>query len=331
MSREKLSQVKITCDFMPTILDIDTLECKAVLEKSFCKDFEYGETLVLTETSETIPIYKFESSKETYWIANIEKWHVQMNNLNTIRLNEMTCSYSGIQRIYQSNFYIESIPSTLKIALDIDPTESEAIYGQHPFYENGLSVPRNRCQLKVNEEDVKNISFGENFDHWIYEADILPFIKKGKNTIKMVQHCAYFETNNSVPEAFMLTGNFGVKNNKIILAPNTVLTTRWDETEIKNYSGKLEYFTKIAIPTEYRGKIFAVEFDNVYETIEVVINNVNLGIRTMAPWKFEIDPKLTLEKEFFLQLFICNTPANCWEQPVASGFDGTIKFCIKKD
>ena len=145
----------------------------------------------------------------------------------------------------------------------------------------------------------------------------------------MVQHCAYFETNNSVPEAFMLTGNFGVKNNKIILAPNTVLTTRWDETEIKNYSGKLEYFTKIAIPTEYRGKIFAVEFDNVYETIEVVINNVNLGIRTMAPWKFEIDPKLTLEEELFLQLFICNTPANCWEQPVASGFDGTIKFFVK--
>ena len=65
-----------------------------------------------------------------------------MNNLNTIRLNEMTCSYSGIQRIYQSNFYIESIPSTLKIALDIDPTESEAIYGQHPFYENGLSVKK---------------------------------------------------------------------------------------------------------------------------------------------------------------------------------------------
>ena len=63
--------------------------------------------------------------------------------------------------------------------------------------------------------------------------------------------------------------------------------------------------------------------------MEVVVNNVNCGIRTMAPWKFEINPSLTLEKELILQLFISNTPANCWEQVAVSGFEGAIKFWIK--
>lgn len=329
MSREKISQVKISCRFEPAVLDVDTLDCQRVSEKTFYHDFEYGETLLLTEVAEELPVYRQKTISDRYWIPEIKKWQVCLKQPNALKLNNMTCSYSGIERSFKADFCIKSMPSTLGIALDIDPTEMEAVSGEHPFFENGMVFPRNRCRVKINGSAVHNIGFGTSFDHWIYEADILPLVKNGRNTIELIQHCAYFETNNSVPEPFMLTGNFGVQDDALVSAPEWIEDTRWDNTVLKHYSGLLEYSAKITIPPEFRGRITGLELEKVCETAEVIVNGVHCGKKIMPPWNFDIAPDLTENGELSLRLLIRNTPANRWEEVIPSGFDGPVRLIVK--
>jgi hypothetical protein len=329
MSREKLSKVAITCDFSPAVLDLDTLSCSRMPARSFRRDFDYGEILLLTESEEGLPVGCEPPAPSSFWIPGIEKWRITLKNHNALRLNDMNCTYGRIERSFRSEFRIGCIPSALSMALDIDPTAAEAAAGVHPFVENGVVSPRNRCRLKINGKTVPDIRFGTSFDRWICEADIRPFVHVGKNTAELIQHCANVETNGTVPEPFMLFGPFGVRGDAVVPAPEVLRSSRWDETDLKHYSGLIEYTNTIPIPRRYRGKIFGLQLENVYETAELLIDGIFCGSRIMPPWRFSIDPALTTGDALTLTLRIRNTPANRWEEPIPSGFDGPPVFLIR--
>ena len=329
-STETLKDVQISCDFDPVILDIDTLEMFRAPGKVIQKDFTYGETFILTQTDGKLPLLPEKKKILSVFPLKIKEWQTTLYSPNAWRLPEMTCSGNAATRTFKTTFEIAQLPRSLGIALDVDPTEAELRSQVHPFIGNGPVHPRHRCVVRINGQRVENISYGKNFDRHICEADILPLVREGKNTIELEQCHARFETTRSIPEPFMLTGDFGVRENKIVPAPETLPECRWDHSVLQHYSGKIRFTAQFSLPPHLRGKICALQLQEVHEFCSLHINGVFCGKRLMAPWLFEFDPALTDQEEISLSFTCVNTPANRWEEPIASGISGEILLLCKE-
>lgn len=328
-SCDTVENVRLSCDFEPAVMDIDTLEFYGTESKDFTHTFTYGETLLLTERQETLPLLPRKRNGICH-TPEVADWQIALRDNNTLRLARMKCSYGEERRVFSAEFEIENLPSTLELLLDIDPTEAECRAGATPFEgDDGPVHPRNRCIVRVNGKRVWNI-YRSQVDSRIYASDILPLVQCGKNTVELDQVCYRFETAVSVPDPFVLTGKFGIRDGKIIPCPETLPSLRWEKTSLANYSGTLEFSAEIPVPPEMRGKIFAVSFENVREFCSVFINNVDCGSRIMAPWYFEFDEKLSDCEIITLTICCTNTPANCWQEPVDSGISGGTVFHVKE-
>ncbi len=327
-SCDTVGDVRISCDFEPAVLDIDTLEFYKT-SKDFVHTFTYGETLLLTERHESLPPLPEKNRGVTREIE-VPYWQITLKHNNTLRLEEMKCSYGGERRVFSADFEIAQMPSTLELLLDIDPTEVECRAGATPFEgDDGPVHPRNRCIVRVNGKRVWNIRRSQ-VDSRIYASDILPLVQCGRNTVELDQDCSRFETAVSIPDPFILAGKFGVCDGKIFPSPETLPSLRWEMTVLANYSGTLEFSAEIPVPPEMRGKIFAVSFEDVRENCSVSINEVDCTGRIMPPWYFEFDSKLSDREKMTLTICCTNTPANCRQKPVNSGISGNPVFHVKE-
>jgi hypothetical protein len=283
----------------------------------------------LTERKETLPLLPRKKDGFCH-TPEVTDWRITLRDDNTLRLGEMKCSYGEERRVFSAEFEIESLPSTLELLLDIDPTEVECRAGATPFEgDDGPVHPRNRCIVRINGKRLGNIRRSQ-LDSRIYTADILPLVQCGKNTVELDQVCYRFETAVSVPDPFVLAGKFGVRDGKIIPCPETLPSLRWENTVLANYSGTLEFSAEIPVPPEMRGKIFAVSFEDVREYCSVFINNVDCGCRIMPPRCFEFDEKLSDCEIITLTICCTNTPANSRQEPVSSGISGCAVFHVKE-
>lgn len=325
-SCDTVENVSITCDFDPVILDIDTLKFYRPSSRNICRKFTYGETFLLTECAGDFP-FPVPEKNSALWGPEIAAWQIRLTDKNTLRLKDMTCSYGMSRRVFSADFEIEELPGTLDLLLDIDPTEIEARAGVYPFTgKNGPVYPRDRCIVRVNGVRVENIVPGSFLDSRICTADILSLVRKGRNTVELDQVCYRFETAVSVPDAFILAGDFGICDNKITQCPRSLPALLWDKSSIANYSGTVEFTAGIPLPPEKRGRIVGIEFDDVHENCSVWINDRFCGSRIMAPWRFEFDKELSDCEKMTLKICCTNTPANRWQEPVKSGISGSIKF-----
>ena len=308
-TRDRIENVRMDCAFSPVSIDLDTLETTS-RQNRFTHTFEYGETLLLTEGKTDL---EKANADPVEFSPQIDEWKIALEQPNTLRLKECSCVFEKDARLWQYEFEMEQMPSSLGIALDLEPTWTELRKGVHPFsgrYENTRFVTRVKCL--INGNTVTGIEFGKHFDRWIYEGNISKWVKLGRNQVELIQPCHLMNTN-AVPEPPMIFGDFGVHDFKLVSTPEILRQTRWEGTDLSSYSGAIRFSAKLSLPDALRGRELLLNFDDVKEIAEVFVNGVSCGVRVMPSWKFKVPETLTREPVLELCIRILNTPANRWQ------------------
>lgn len=331
-TRNKIENVEILCDFSPVIVNLDSNEQYRAKNTKIVKTFTYGETLLLTDCEGDLPEWTAADAAIPTQVVTIapDQWNVKMEGPNVLILREMKCQSlltPATHRLFTWEFEIESMPGSLGLAMELEPTLTEMNNGLHPFARiqqcGGISA---RCNVEVNGNKVTNFDFGERFDRWICESDITPFIKRGKNIVTLTLGDSLHHQNLAFPEPILITGPFGVVDGKITGPPETLPSPVWHGTSLENYSGKMSYTAKIKIPESMRNKTLELVFHNVREILDVTINGEKTGSRYMTPWRYAIPEKFAGMEELELTLQISNTPANRWQTPLPSGVTGGMEL-----
>lgn len=320
-TRDRIPGVRIHCTFKHGITEIKLDEVssrgiEADPNKNFIRDFEYGETLLLTDRKS--PVDKVKPVKIIHEQEIRGPWRVELEGPNALRIAEFQCVFKN-KRHWLYEFDISEIPGTLGIALDLDPAPAELRRGIFPF-----KVRRYHCRAMsrvecfVNGNFIDRISYGQDFDRWIYQGDISEFVKKGHNTIELIQSDSDID-GNSVPDPVMITGNFGIENGKITPAPKTLNSLRWDHTALGNYSGAIRFRKTVHLPGISQGRKLLLSLGNVREIVQVFIDGKLCGTCFMPPYELELPP--LKETHFELGIRLLNTPFNRWNDPRLSGIE----------
>ncbi len=339
VSRRKLEHVEINCRFDSplAVIDLERVECFRTdcseIDGTYrlFHDFEYGETLLLTP-GEAPARKQAAFAADTMTISG--PWRFTLESPNALRLNSLECRNDHQHRIWRTEFEVADLPEKLGIALDLEPNEQELRKSIHPFsgFEHcrgGKSVKISRVKCLVNGQSVENIEFGTHFDRWIYEGEITPLIKLGKNVVEIHQPSSLLDSN-YVPDPVMITGNFGLRNQVIIALPEYLEALRWDQSPLAEYSGAIRFGNEIILPEQWISQPLELELEEAHEVVQLFIQGIDCGVRIMPPGRFLIPSDLTAGKSLKMELRVLNTPFNRWREPYISGIIGNMilkKYC----
>lgn len=320
-TRDRLSGVEIKCAFEKgvSMIDLDDISMSGITtgrDGSFTHDFDYGETLLLADCK-TQPENK-KTKIHTPPLRIEGPWKVVPESPNALRITDFKCVFKN-KRHWIYEFEIVDIPEKTGIALDLDPSYAELRNGIHPFKTRLYNCKYfSRVECNVNGNFLKTVSFGKDFDHWIYQDDITQFVKKGYNTVELIQPDSDIDAN-AIPDPVMITGNFGIAENKIVKSPTMLDSPRWDNTVLADYSGAMSFRKTIVLPDIFRGRNLLLSLGNVREIAQVFVDGKLCGTRIMPPYDVAIPVRKT--DKFELELRLLNTPFNRWNIPCVSGIE----------
>ncbi len=317
-SRESLADVEFNCRFNPVELDLEHGGHRQ-LPKLFLHDFDYGDTVLLTEADELadLPAQSYPYNYKEEWHEfkmPIQEWSVEPEAPNALVMDSITATNTLHSRTWQCRFSIDEMPDALFLAMDMEPSSDELRNHVTPF-EDG------QCKVYVNDYIVNNITSGNHFDRWMPEAEITSLVRTGENVITFV-HCPVILLDSSRPmEMPIVFGHFGTCGKRIVRAPGTLLSPRWDGTPLERYSGAMNFIVNICIPNELHGKKIRMLLEGVREIAEVFADGERVGVAVKPPYIFEIPSECSS-----LRLRLLNTPANLWQSPQPSGVTGNIRW-----
>lgn len=340
-SRNRIHDVEISCpgEALPQTLDLDSLSLSApACEVSGGRillrhSFDYGETLLLV-WDPTAPVpscaaTQLRTDKKAESIDITRSWQGRMLSCNVLRMTGFFLKKGTSGRVWECSFEVDSMPASLGIALDLEPSDTELRKGIHPFsgYElcvKGKMVTKSRCMCLVNGKPVSDIRFGTRFDRWIYEGDITSLVQRGHNTLEILQPDTLYESN-SVPEFPLLFGPFFTLKKRILMA-KPLSSLSFGEGLTAGYSGTVRFTREVILPRNFVGCPLVLTLEEVRETVRLRINGTDGGIRVMPPWRFEIPARCSANGRLLLELDVANTPFNQWCGPRKSGVMGTVRL-----
>ncbi len=342
-SRNRIPDVEISCpvENPPQALDLDSLSlsipgCEVSGGRIRLRhSFDYGETFLLVWDQDTPcplgSVKQFRKNNTTMSIDITRSWHGRMLSCNILRLKEFRLKQGPSGRIWECSFEVDSMPASLGVALDLEPTDAELRKGIHPFFAyelcvNGKMVTRSRCKCLVNGKLLSDIRFGTRFDRWIYEGDITSLVQLGRNTLEILQPDTFYESN-SVPEFPLLFGPFFAHGTRIHKA-GTLSSLTFGEGQTANYSGMVRFTREVVLPHNFADHPLVLTLGEVCEIVHLKINGMDCGARVMPPWRFDIPANYTADGKLMLELDVVNTPFNRWCDPRKSGIFGPVRLEI---
>lgn len=323
-TRDRIPSVQIHCSFKHGITEIKLDEVsgegiEANENQTFCRDFQYGETLLLADIKS--PVNKAKPVKLIHTQEIRGPWHVELEGPNALRITEYRCVAKN-KRHWLYEFNMAEISGNVGIALDLDPSPAELRRGIFPFLVRKYNCQAMaRVECLVNGNLVDGISFGQDFDRWIYQGDISKFVKKGYNAVELIQSDSDYD-GNSVPDPIMITGHFGIQNGMIVPAPETLPSLRWDTTTLADYSGAIWFRKTLRLEKSSLGRELLLSLGKVREIAQVFIDGNLCGTRFMPPFDFKLPPMK--KNGFELGIRVMNTPFNRWNNPCLSGIENDV-------
>ncbi len=148
-------------------------------------------------------------------------------------------------------------------------------------------------------------------------------LRPGKNSIKIRSVVPNFpDLTPSIHgiEPMVLRGMFQVQKGKIVPLSPSIITSGddWCKNGFPYYSGALQYETSFNVPRGVQYNQLTVEFPEIKETIQLIVNGRDVGIRAWSPYSFDITPFVQPGENSMIAM-IQNTAANFFSKPTSSG------------
>ncbi len=126
-------------------------------------------------------------------------------------------------------------------------------------------------------------------------------------------------------EPIALEGSFMVKGNKVVEFNRQLESGDLTKQGLPNYSGEITYRQSFILSSGYLDKRLMLEFEDVRNTAEVLINGQKADVCLWSPYVLDITSFVT-EGENKLEIIVTNTSANMLGKPVPTGIMGKVSI-----
>lgn len=265
----------------------------------------YGKVIELGET------WEFSTDKPN--ALPISQWQFSMGN-------PAKRQYAGGWHCYTAEFDCEAELTVARLA--VDGLLTEKIWrGSTPVH----------TEIKLNGEVIGGFEPGTYIDHLIMEADVLPHIKRGRNTLQIWCN-SQLAPAGSLEHPVYLLGDFEVREQagkmRIVPSAATIQTGDWTTQGYPFYSGIGVYRQTVKLPRTTK-RVF-LRMDKPGDLAEVFVNGEFAAMLAWEPWAADITD-LVKPGENEITIKVANAMANVFlMEPKASGILGSVEIAIAK-
>ncbi|WP_194842044.1 glycosyl hydrolase [Gracilibacillus salitolerans] len=201
---------------------------------------------------------------------------------------------------YQTNFIVENMPTDCTLMMD-----RKAISEDLSIY--------------INHQKIDTESFQQMFvyDHNNIVSDIRRHLLEGENLIAIKGKV--YKDWDGVVDPIYFRGDFGVQFNEektpiLVEKPTTAHSLIGPFERLPFYAGTLEFTRNIELnPENTSYQINIEEIDDIHDVVEVMVNDVSLGVKAWSPYVWEISGDLLRNGENKIAIQITNTLAGLLE------------------
>lgn len=294
-------------------------------------DFLPCESYVLSVTTSAITDEITELVREPQYSKVIEmsdEWEFCTDKPNALPLAQWQFSmasygkgdWGSASHVYTTEFDCDTELSVARLA--IDGLLTEKIWrGTQPVH----------VDITLNGERVDGFEEGDYIDHLIFEANVLPFVKRGKNVLQ-IRCSTQLAPAGNLSDPVYLIGDFEVRGQagsfKLVPSAPTVKAGDWTNQGYPFYSGIATYRQVVTLPKTTKRVLLRMEKPG--DVAEVMVNGEFAAVLPWEPWAADITD-LVKSGENEIVIKVANSMTNVFlMEPKPSGILGKVEIAITK-
>ena len=185
--------------------------------------------------------------------------------------------------------------------------------------------------ITLNGQRVDGFEEGDYIDHLIFEADILPLIKRGRNVLQIRCNTQLAPAGNLSDPAYLI-GDFEVRGEvgkyRLVPPAPTVMTGDWTHQGYPFYSGIATYRQMVKLPKTTK-RVF-LRMEKPGDVAEVIVNGEFAAVLPWEPWAADITD-LVKSGDNEITIKVANSMTNVFlMEPKPSGILGRVEIAIVK-
>jgi len=244
-------------------------------------------------------------------------WDFTPEKGNFLPISDYTCTFGSRQRsytsewvqltlTYHSSFRVRSRPQWCRLIVD-------GLMRQERYNGQGI-VP---VTLTLNGIALSDFVPSDHYDRLCYETDVTELVRQGENRLEITSDCGGMGPNAHLTQPMVLVGDFAVSHTDeghfVDAPPRQIATGDWTREGFPYFSGVGVLKQTIKVP-EFTGRTF-ISFEQLAESVEVVLNGKSVGVILWPPYELELTGHL-VPGDNELALKIANTNSNLFEREV---------------
>ena len=294
-------------------------------------DFQPCESYVICVSTMPVGDEIVETEAEPKYGKHIElgdTWEFSTDKPNALPLsqwqftmaNPVNKQYAGGWHCYTTEFDCEAELTVARLAVDGLLTEK--------IWRRSSQI---HVEIKLNGEVISGFEQGTYIDHLIMEADVLPHIKRGRNTLQIWCN-PQLAPAGSLEHPVYLIGDFEVREQggkpRIVPAAATIKTGDWSEQGYPYYSGIAAYRQMVKLPRTSK-RVF-IRMEHPGDLAEVIVNGEFAAMLAWEPWAADITD-LVKPGDNEIVIKVANAMSNLFLMPPKpSGILGKVEIAIAK-
>ncbi|MGP4038601.1 glycosyl hydrolase [Gracilibacillus sp. D59] len=195
---------------------------------------------------------------------------------------------------YQTMFIVDKMPPDCTLVMDRNAISE------------GLSI-------YINNRNIDSESFEDMFvyDHNNIVADIRGYLEKGENVITIKGEVE--KDWDGVVDPIYFRGDFGIQFNQektpiLVEKPTTAYSLVGPFERLPFYAGTIEFTRNIELhPEDTTYRINIEEIDEIHDVVEVMVNDVSLGVKAWTPYTWDVSGDLLNKGSNKITVRITNT------------------------
>jgi len=253
-------------------------------------------------------------------------WTFTAEKGNYLPLVKYTCEHGNANRrgleewyrgtlTYGADFTVRTKPTWCRLILD-------GLMRQERF--DGLGIVP--VKVRLNGVELKELVPSDHYDRLCYEVDVTEHLREGANHLEVHNDTGGMGPNAHMVQPVVLVGDFAVASidqGDVMDAPRVTLTEGdWTREGFPYFSGIGSLKKSIDLP-EFVGRTF-IRFEQLAESVEVVVNGQSAGVILWPPYELELTGFLVPGSNQ-LELRVANTNHNLFaREPLPSGVMGRV-------
>ncbi len=255
--------------------------------------FEPGQSYAIVVTEEPIPeaeepIPLPETLRQTIpFKPDFIFFTKQGNNLpltawqtHTEAFNDPSTHQQGTRRVHTTTFWVNEIIEPMSLLCD--GLHHQEIFGGHG---------KKTFTVELNGETAGPHEEANSYDRLLVQYDITERVRLGENRLTIHSSAQYHDPAH-ITEALYIQGDFSLRKmgeKEIIFPPETsVRLGSWAERGYPYYSGTGIYRQDVPIPDSLAGHRTWLRFEQVFDLVEIWIDEQKAGMLWKPPWTLDV-------------------------------------------